>query len=192
MKEKNEHLSKVGNNDISESMQSDIIYGEANSTSNTPQNNMEVAIPQLCDGTRMVPSEVGRSERKVITSNNPVISSLILKNIPEKYKLISQDNCAENQTDYSYQTADGSETISIKLIDLAHQDQAIVAETDPASEKEVSDRLMSAAAPAVAENISREIQVGDQKITVLISCNISSDELNVLANTLIICTDSNK
>ncbi len=185
----------TGNTDIQLKLPSGNNFGsssewdsnDVNSLQNTPQAKMDASIPQIQAGSRMAPSEAGRAERKEFKKNILPVSSLSLKNIPEKYKLLSQDNSVANQTNYYYQTDDGSESINITLISSPAQEQAIVSEADTSKEI-TSDRLMMTATPAAVENISREIRVEDQMISVQLSGNICSAELANLADKIVICS----
>lgn len=127
--------------------------------------------------------EAGRSARmSSSTSTLPPVSSYNLKNIPAKFKLVNQVNAMENQIDYSYQTDDGSEKITIQLNNSPNEMLEAKIEEDTA--KAPSPKLPSLTAPAGANtnSVNREIKVGDQKISLVLSGNISNDELNALAD----------
>ena len=174
--------AKLGSSTVWDSIDVNLLH-------NTPQAKMDATIPNYNIGSRTIPGEAGRAERKESAKTLPV-SSLKLKNIPEKYKLLSQDNSVANQTNYSYQTDDGSESINITLISSPAQEQASVSEANLSKEMP-SDRLMMTAAPAAVENVSREVRVGDQTISVQLSGNISSDDLANLADKIVISSAPN-
>lgn len=160
--------------------QPNVNYGNSNSI--PPQNKMSSIAPQIYTDSRIAPCVAGRSERKTITPGSLSVSLLSLENIPTKYILVNRDDTNENQIAFSYQTADGAETINIQLIASNSLDQSMAElEDDTASEP-----LMALSAPAPTENVSREILVEDQKISVNVSGSISKDELNNLANQIVI------
>ncbi len=165
------------------SIKSSSIDGYGDTRAAAPQPQQDASIPQPYLVSRMAPCEAGRSDRKESNPDTLSISTLSLKNIPEKYTLVNKVKTIENQIEYSYQSEDGAETINIQLITSPSPAQIISSE---ASSEKVSQPMMSFAAPAVTENVSREILVGEQKISVQVSGNISSDELNNLADQIVI------
>lgn len=144
------------------------------------------ADPQLFGASRMTTLEAGRADRNL---NQPLsITSLAVKNIPDKYKLVSQNNSIDNMAEYSYQTADGTETVNIQL--NGPVEKAVL--MDCPAPKDAAP-MISAAPPAgeaVIKNVNREIEVDGQIISIVFSGNISSDELNSLADQVVLSKTS--
>ena len=93
------------------------------------------------------------------------------QNIPARFKLVKLDNTAEKETVYNYVSQDGKENLQLKVAPYREKMLAI----GPTSNITTQDSPPS---------LTRDIQVGDQKITLTISGNIPTEELTQLANTI--------
>lgn len=138
--------------------------------------------PKLADASRMTINEAGRADRA--TSETLSVSSVAVKNIPEKYKLVSQDNSMENMAAYSYQTVDGSQTINIQL--SVPEDTVIYIDTPAPKAAPPLTCMAAPAEEAQPVNISRKIEIDGQTILLELSGNVNNDELNSLADQIVL------
>lgn len=161
---------------------SNVQYGTTAETEITTINDNT----QLAGTSRMTNCEAGRADRIAAKSETLSVSSLAVNNIPEKFKLTNQNNSAANLAEYSYQTTDGTETINIQLSCLVAK-AALLDKTTP---KEAAAPLASMAPPAAAEtisgNVNREIKIDGETISIVLSGNVSIDELNSFADQIVL------
>jgi len=120
---------------------------------------------------RSTTNEVDRSIRFDSQSADLDLQSLVPQNIPARLKLIPEGNHGEKEIVFNYASQDGKETLQLKLVPYAE----IVTATGPMSNVFAMDSIPS---------VSRDIQVGNKKITVSFSGNMPAAELSKLADTI--------
>ncbi|MDD3365294.1 MAG: zf-HC2 domain-containing protein [Syntrophomonas sp.] len=115
--------------------------------------------------------EVGRSNRNESQVSDSAILAFSPQNIPDRFKLTKSNNTAENEAVYNYVSQDGKDNFQLKV--TAYREKAMA--IGPTSNITLQDSLPS---------LTKDIQVGDQKITLTVSGNIPTEELTRLVNTI--------
>ncbi|PKM76478.1 MAG: hypothetical protein CVU90_12475 [Firmicutes bacterium HGW-Firmicutes-15] len=121
--------------------------------------------------------DVGRSIRiesqvnETAQVTNTAALSFSPQNIPTRFKLMKLDTASENEAVYNYASQDGKENFQLHVAPYHEKMMAI----GPTSNITFQDSPPS---------LTRDIQVGDQKITLTVSGNIPTEELIRLVNTI--------
>lgn len=131
--------------------------------------------------------DVGRSIRaEAPVPAPPSVSVWSLQNIPAQYQLLNMSNTGPRQTEYSYQNQDGSQTLTIKLIPVVEPqpDEISIGSVNDSS-PQPQMRFLAAGSQGPSF-IDRIIEVDNEKLKLVISGNMSTDELNNLASNIVI------
>lgn len=128
--------------------------------------------------------DVGRCDRKFASLAAPTSPNWSLQNIPAQYQLLNMTKPNEHQAEYNYQTPDGNENLTVKIIAVPVQNSEVIVGAVGMSNSEPPQGLF-AVSPKAAASVSREIQVGNEKIKLILSGNnLTTEELTNIASNI--------
>jgi len=104
------------------------------------------------------------------TKSNTSVTVVSPQNIPDRFKLLKTDNDGQNKIAYNYTTLDGRDNLDIVVITAKGS-------TVASDNLEIPPQLDTT-------SLVRHIEIGNIKITVTFSGTLSTEDLNILADTI--------
>jgi len=138
------------------------------------------------NGYHWAAGDVGRANRTAGAASLSADAIWSVENIPVKYKLQHTLPINTKQTEYTYLSPDGGDKLIIKIIAVTAQNEGIIVGSVGVSNSAPPPGLAAAQAEQAPDNVSRELQVGNDKLKVVLSGNLNTEELNNIADNLVI------
>ncbi len=137
-------------------------------------------------GYHWVAGDVGRASRTAGAASLSTDVNWSIGNIPVKYQLQNTIPINAKQTEYNYLSSNKTDKLTVKIIAVTAQSESIIVGSVGVSNSAPPPGLAAAQAEQPADSVSREMQVGNDKLKVVLSGNLNTEELNNIADNLVI------